>query len=101
MTLGESRAKLGQDWTCQAHEAARIAGVSKNTLLRWLRQGKVPEVARDRNGWRVFSAEDVERICAYARRITPPDAFSASAPPVGPAAPPRGQAAETGAEEAA
>jgi hypothetical protein len=55
-----------------ALEAARAAGISKNTLLRWLRQGKVPEVARDRNGWRIFSPRDVAAITAYARKTTPP-----------------------------
>ena len=55
-----------------AHEVARIAGVSKNTLLRWLRQGKVSEVCRDRNGWRVFEQADVDCVRAYACRITPP-----------------------------
>lgn len=73
---------LQPEATCkmyQAAEVARMVGVSKNTLLRWLRQGKVPETARDRNGWRVFSEEDVRRISAYARQIIPPDAFRASA----------------------
>lgn len=58
-----------------AHEVARIAGISKNTLLRWLKQGKVPEVCRDRNGWRVFVQEDVDRVCAFARMTTPPGAY--------------------------
>ncbi len=58
--------------TCTAHEAARVAGISKNTLLRWLRQGKVPEVARDRNGWRIFSPRDIETITVFARKTTPP-----------------------------
>jgi len=60
----------------QAHEVAGLAGISKNTLLRWLKAGKVPEVARDRNGWRVFSEEDVARVRAYAGKITPPDAYA-------------------------
>lgn len=58
--------------TCTAHEAARVVGISKNTLLRWLRKGKVPEVARDRNGWRIFSPQDIETITAFARKTTPP-----------------------------
>ncbi len=61
-----------------AHEAARAAGISKNTLLRWLKQGKVPEVARDRNGWRIFSPGDVETITAFARKTTPPAISGAS-----------------------
>ena len=59
-----------------AHQVAEIAGISKNTLLRWLKQGKVPEVCRDRNGWRIFQQEDVDRVCAYAQRTSPPNSFS-------------------------
>jgi hypothetical protein len=55
-----------------AHEVASIAGISKNTLLRWLKQRKVPEVCRDRNGWRIFDQHDVDRICAFAHATTPP-----------------------------
>ena len=51
--------------TCQA---ARLIGVSRNTLLRWFREGRVTDVGRDRNGWRFFTHEDVERIKAYADR---------------------------------
>lgn len=57
----------------RAIEVAREAGISKNTLLRWLKAGKVPEVARDRNGWRIFSVSDLSRIKAYANRTTPPE----------------------------
>jgi predicted site-specific integrase-resolvase len=55
--------------TCQA---ARLIGVSRNTLLRWFREGRVADVARDRNGWRFFTTRDVERIRAYAHRLVPP-----------------------------
>jgi predicted site-specific integrase-resolvase len=55
-----------------AHQVAALAGISKNTLLRWLKQGKVSEVFRDRNGWRVFQETDVERICSYAHTMSPP-----------------------------
>ena len=58
-----------------AHEVALAAGISKNTLLRWLKQGKVPEPFRDRNGWRVFQQEDVDRICAFANKTSPPDVY--------------------------
>lgn len=54
-------------------EAAKKAGISKATLLRWLKEGKVPEVARDIRGWRVFTEEEVERIREYANKIIPPN----------------------------
>lgn len=53
-------------------EAAKEVGVSAVTLRRWLLAGKVPEVQRDRNGWRVFSEEDIGSIRAFAGRLTPP-----------------------------
>lgn len=67
-------------------EAAEALGVSRNTLLRWLREGRVSEPERDFRGWRVFHAEDLERIRdeleAGAVGAGPP-----SAPPPPPPAP--------------
>lgn len=42
--------------------AAKVLGVSKATLLRWFRGGKIAEVGRDRNKWRVFTPADIARI---------------------------------------
>jgi predicted site-specific integrase-resolvase len=54
-------------------EAAKQAGISKATLLRWLKERKVPEVARDVRGWRVFTEEEVDKIREYANTINPPN----------------------------
>ena len=54
-------------------EAAKRAGISKATLLRWLKDGKIPEVARDVRGWRVFTEMEVEKIRKYAGAITFPE----------------------------
>ncbi len=43
-------------------QAARALGVSRNTLLRWFREGRVSGVGRDRRGWRAFSEADLDRI---------------------------------------
>lgn len=43
-------------------EAARRIGVSKATLLRWFAQKRTADVRRDRNNWRVFTEQDLERI---------------------------------------
>ena len=62
-------------------EAAERVGVSRNTLLRWFREGRVADVRRDRNGWRFFAPEDVARIKAYAERLSPPpELFPGKAP---------------------
>jgi excisionase family DNA binding protein len=52
-------------------EACRIAGISRTTLLRWLRQGNLnlPE-CRDRRKWRLFTEDDVNRLNLEANRIS-------------------------------
>jgi len=51
-------------------EACRVAGISKNTFLRWVRDGSFPDVKhRDRRGWRLFTGEEVDRLKAEANRI--------------------------------
>lgn len=47
-------------------EVAAMAGVHRDTLLRWLRTGSVSEPARDRRGWRVFTASEAAAIKAFA-----------------------------------
>ena len=48
-------------------QVARRVGVHRDTLLRWLRGGRVPEPHRDRNGWRRFTDQEVVRIERFAR----------------------------------
>jgi DNA-binding transcriptional MerR regulator len=44
-------------------EAPRALKISKNTLLRWIRENRVGDVKRrDRNGWRIFNDHDIRRI---------------------------------------
>ncbi len=50
------------------NQAAQAIGVSAVTLKRWLISGKVKDVERDRNNWRVFTAADIERIRRYATK---------------------------------
>lgn len=52
-------------------EAARLIGVAPITLKRWLLLAKVGEVARDRNGWRIFNNQDIRRIKRFAQKVTP------------------------------
>lgn len=47
-------------------QVAAKAGVHRDTLLRWLRQGRVPEPARDGRGWRAFTCGEAEAIAAHA-----------------------------------
>ena len=54
----------------RTQEAAEEIGVSKPTLLRWIKDGKVRDVHRDRRGWRVFSESDVKTIKKWAETVT-------------------------------
>ena len=42
--------------------------ISRNTLFLWLKKGKVPEVTRDRNGHRLFTQKDIQKILKYKNK---------------------------------
>ena len=52
-------------------ETCRMVGISRTTLLRWLRDGslKLAE-CRDRRKWRLFTEDDVRRLNLEANRIS-------------------------------
>ncbi len=57
------------------HQVAEMAGVHRDTLLRWLREGRVEEPSRDRNRWRAFTADEAAAVVRYANGMseaTPP-----------------------------
>lgn len=43
-----------------------MAGVHKDTLLRWLKVGHVPEPRRDRHGWRHFTVSEANAVVGFA-----------------------------------
>ena len=52
-------------------QVAAMAGVHRDTLLRWLRERSVPEPGRNRHGWRVFTASEAAAITAFAKGDAP------------------------------
>jgi predicted site-specific integrase-resolvase len=51
-------------------EACQLAGTNVNTFFRWVREGKFADVEyRDRNGWRLFTISDIQRLKANVERI--------------------------------
>lgn len=50
------------------HEVAKKIGVAPITLRRWFLAGKISEVTRNRNGWRVFSLTDIVKVKEFANR---------------------------------
>jgi predicted site-specific integrase-resolvase len=54
-------------WTA---EACQIAGISKNTFLRWVKEGAFTDVEqKDRRGWRLFDEYDLDRLKAEVNRV--------------------------------
>ena len=51
-------------------EACQIAGISKNTFLRWVREGSYADVEhKDRRGWRLFAENDLNRLTAEVNKV--------------------------------
>jgi predicted site-specific integrase-resolvase len=52
-------------------DACRMAGISRNTLFRWVKGGMFSDVEyRDCRGWRLFTATQVEAIRTKTNHIT-------------------------------
>lgn len=74
ITLGLSRneyqaasRKIRGGKTLSTKEVAEKANVHKDTLLRWLRNGLIPEPKRNHRGWRKFSYAEVAAIIKYSQ----------------------------------
>jgi predicted site-specific integrase-resolvase len=62
---------LGGRTYYQTAEACKIAGTSRNTFLRWVRQGSFADVRqRDRHGWRLFTEDELHRLVFEVNRVT-------------------------------
>ena len=54
-------------------EVCRKVGISRPTLFRWLKQGILTKLHKDRRGWRLFTEEDLNKIQAEANRVEAED----------------------------
>jgi len=51
-------------------EVCQMASISRSTLLRWLRNANLDITDyRDRRSWRLFTADDVNKLSTEANRI--------------------------------
>ena len=53
-------------------QAAGKIGVTKNTLYRWEKEGRIVRAKRDRNNFRVYTSDDINKIKEWKDRITDP-----------------------------
>jgi excisionase family DNA binding protein len=58
-------------------EVCKETGISRPTLFRWLRQGVLKEMRKDRRGWRLFTEDDLNTIKTETRRIEVEEFLSA------------------------
>jgi predicted site-specific integrase-resolvase len=62
--------KLNGEQYYRTNEACLLAGITKNTFLRWVSKGSFADVSRrDRRGWRLFTKKDVERLMAEVNKV--------------------------------
>ena len=62
--------KLNGEVYFRTAEACLIAGTSKNTFLRWVRNGLFADVEqKDRRGWRLFTEDDLNRLRAEVNKV--------------------------------
>lgn len=55
-------------------EVCRMAGISKNTLFRWIKAGMLSEAAyRDWRGWRLFNQSQVDSLKAKTSQMLKSD----------------------------
>ena len=63
--------KLNGETYYRTAEACQLAGISRNTFFRWLREGLFTDVGtRDRRGWRLFTEDEIVRLKAEANRVS-------------------------------
>ena len=59
----------------RSSEACQVAGISRATLFRWLKEGIIAAPAhKEKRGWRLFTENDIGRIKnqirSYTERLT-------------------------------
>ena len=54
-------------------EACKMAGISRATFFRWLKEGIIEDTRfKDRRGWRLFTQEDVGKLKEESTKVDTP-----------------------------
>jgi excisionase family DNA binding protein len=52
-------------------EACRVIGISRSSLLRWVKNGALRDTGhKDIRGWRLFTESDIKRIEEIVNHVT-------------------------------
>jgi len=50
-------------------ETCEKVGISRATLSRWIKNGLLQKLYKDRRGWRIFTEDDLNQLQAEVSRI--------------------------------
>jgi len=53
-------------------DVLKKVGISRTTLFLWIWDSKVPEVKKNRNGHRIFTQEDIDKIIEFKNKTILP-----------------------------
>lgn len=56
----------------QTKEVIAKLGICRHTLYNWFTKGKIADVAKDRNGFRIYTEADLKRLKAYHDKVLLP-----------------------------
>ncbi|MDP2931879.1 MAG: helix-turn-helix domain-containing protein [Chloroflexota bacterium] len=52
-------------------EACQMVGISRSTLLRWVKEGSLDiREYRDRRKWRLFTEQEIDKLSLEANRVS-------------------------------
>lgn len=70
LSTGANEPLVNEQTFYRMADVLRAAGISRNALVHWFKSGRVPEPAlRDRNGWRLFTRQELETVKREANRV--------------------------------
>ena len=62
--------KINNETYFRTGEICKLTGISKNTLLRWIKNNTFSIAgSRDRRGWRLFNENDLKRLKEEVNRL--------------------------------
>lgn len=64
---------FSQKHAYSSQEAADKIGVSKLTLYRWIKKGKIRDVIKDYKNHRIFTDKDLKIIQQFKSEVKPPE----------------------------